>query len=121
MEKLPHNHPDYQKWRRAENKRKAEEFEDYVEAKKEFYKAKGYMFAKPEGWMEKANKKIEEQNLTGKTNQMFDDDGKPQFHKIRNKNKTHKQKQYKATYYKGDIDELWNNMDNMNPDELSKL
>lgn len=112
---------EYHKFRRTERKKKNAEQKDYIEARKEFYKATGIVFVKPDGWFEKAQQKIQEAGLNGNANQCIDENGNTIYHKLRNKLKTSKQKQYKKTYFKGSYDELWGNIDNLNTDNLPNI
>lgn len=117
MDKPHHKDPGYQVWLRADKKRREEEDKEVAEARMEMYKEKGYVFYK-EGWLDRAKEKIAELGFDKDVAYAKNKNGDTKTHLIK---KRINSQIYKKTYFDGDYNELWNNMDDMNPDELSKL
>jgi len=119
MDKPHHKDKGYQVWLRADKKRREQEEKENIEARKEFYDEKGYWFARDPNWMENARKKIEEQGFDKDTLYGRNEDGSMSAHIIKKRFDT--KGKYKKTYYKGDMNELWGNIDRMSADEISEL
>lgn len=73
---------------------------DEIKARKEFYEEKGYVYAKPDGWFEKANQKIKKARLKNDSS------------KVENLNK-----QYKTWYIMLGVEDL----EGLTNEEIDKL
>ena len=119
MDRPNHKDKGYQVWLRADRKRREKEEKENIEARNQFYKEKGYYYAKDPNWLDKAKEKIAEEGFDKDTLYGRNADGSMSAHMIKKRFNT--KEEHKKTYYKGDMNELWYNLDNLSADEVSEL